>query len=481
MISSKSSRRPYTWLIAALVIGGTLGGYLLGRSGKDDSEKNADSAGAMATSTSMSMQEDGEREILYWRAPMDPNERYDAPGKSRMGMDLVPVYPDDGQGAPGTISIDPTIVQNVGVRTARVEVMSLRRTIRTTGRFEMDEQGAHTVSLKIDGWVEKLYVDYEGSIVQEGEPLFDLYSPQLVSTQDEYLLALNSLKAAKSQALREENERLLEAARRRLLNWDLRPSQIEALEGRGTPARTMTFYAPASGEVMNKSVVEGQRAMAGEPLMDIMDISRIWLMADIYEQDLPWIFNGAAARIELPYRPGRPLEGRIDHIYYMMESETRTARARIILPRLDASVLKPGMFATVYLSGRELERTPVVPDEAIIRTGERATVIRSLGEGRFLPVEVKTGAQADDLVQILDGLEGGEHIVVRAQFLIDSEARLKSAVEALTTPGASDGQRDIHQSMDHRGHGAVPEPAMNHDTQPMEDSTAPAGNAQPQR
>jgi RND family efflux transporter MFP subunit len=277
--------------------------------------------------------------------------------------------------------------------------------------------------------------------------------------------------------LQEENQRLLDAARSRLLNWDLREEQIEALEKNGAPTRTTTFYAPASGEVMNKDVVEGQRAMAGRPLMDIMDISRIWLIADIYEQDLPWISDGAAARIEMPYRPGRPLEGRIDHIYYMMESETRTARARIILRRDDVSALKPGMFATVYLSGDELEATPVVPAEAIIRTGERAKVIRALGGGRFMPVDVKTGAQADDLVQILDGLHGGEDIVVRAQFLIDSESRLKSAVDALTNPDTadastiSDDQMDMETPMNHDGHQMDGMPEMNHEGHQMESDT----------
>jgi RND family efflux transporter MFP subunit len=408
-----------------------------------------------------------EREILYWRAPMDPNERYDQPGKSRMGMDLVPVYADD-TGMAGMVSIDPTIVQNVGVRTTRVHVIPLKRTIRTTGRFEMDEQGAHTVSLKIDGWIERLYVDYEGSIVAADDPLFDLYSPALISTQEEYLLALRNVQSAKSKGFRAENERLLEAARRRLLNWDMRPEQIEQLEQAGSPPRTTTFYAPASGEVMNKQVVEGQRAMAGQALMDIMDISRIWLIADIYEQDLPWISDGASARIELPYRPGRPLDGRVDHIYYMMESETRTARARIIIPRYDVSVLKPGMFATVYLEGAELEPTPVVPDEAIIRTGERATVIRALGDGRFMPVEVETGTQADDQVQILEGLHGGEDIVVRAQFLIDSEARLKSAVEALSDPGVTAPEpKDTDHPMDHGDHNMPDESGMDHSTHDM--------------
>jgi RND family efflux transporter MFP subunit len=259
---------------------------------------------------------------------------------------------------------------------------------------------------------------------------------------------------------------LLDAARRRLLNWDLREDQIRQMEEAGAAPRTTTFYAPASGEVMHKQVAEGQRAMAGEPLMDVMDISRIWLIADIYEQDLPWISDGAAARIELPYRPGRPMDGRVDHIYYMMESETRTARARIILPRYDTSVLKPGMFATVYLEGAELEPTPVVPDEAIIRTGERATVIRALGGGRFMPVEVETGAQAEDQVQILEGLSGGEDIVVSAQFLIDSEARLKSAVDALRDPDATPPDtKDGGNPMDHDMHDMPDGSGMNHDMQ----------------
>jgi len=372
------------------------------------------------------------RNVLYWRAPMDPTEIYDRPGKSRMGMDLVPVYEDEAAAStPGTVAIDPTTMQNIGVRTAPVTIEPLGRTIRTTGRFQMDEQGIYTVSLKVRGWVETLHVDYEGAIVQQGQRLLDLYSPELVSAQEEYLLALRNVRRLGGSPASEDARRLLEAAHRRLTYWDLTEDQVRTLEETGAPQRTLTFYAPASGEVMNKKVVAGQQVMAGEALMDLVDISKIWLIADVYEQDLGWIKKGTPARIELPYQPDQVFTGQVDYIYHMLNSELRTARARIILPGRHGGPFKPGMYATVYLESEKTDPMPVVPEEALIRTGEQALVILALGQGRFQPREVQVGFQAEGKIQILHGLQGHEQVVTSGQFLIDSEARLKSAVGAM--------------------------------------------------
>ena len=329
------------------------------------------------------------------------------------------------------VEINPLTIQTIGVRTSPVTVEPLGRTVRTTGHFVMDEQGIHTVSLKIDGWVEKLYADYEGVLVQEGQPLLELYSPKLVTTQEEYLLALKNVRRLSGGAAESDARHLLEATRRRLAYWDLAEDQIRRLEETGVPQRTLTFYAPASGEVMRKNVAQGQHITAGQALMDIADISKIWLIVDVYEQDLSWVKEGTAARIELVAEPGQTYTGRIGFIYHMMNAEMRTARARIVLPGGHHGPFKPGMYATAYLTGQQEAPTPVVPEEAVVRTGQRELVIVALGQGRFRPQQVRAGYASDGKVQILEGLQGGEEVVTSAQFLIDSEARLRGVVAAM--------------------------------------------------
>jgi RND family efflux transporter MFP subunit len=336
--------------------------------------------------------------------------------------------------AAGIVSIEPSVIQTSGVRTTTVEVRSLSREIRSTGRFEMDESGIHTVTVRTPGWIEALHVDYEGALVTKGQPLLDLYSPDLVATQEEYLLAFRNaqrMSASPIEGMAKDAERLLSAARGRLILWEITEDQIAELERTGKPMRTVRFNVPATGEVMRKSVTEGQHVQAGEPLLEIYDLSKIWLIADIYEQDLPWVQEGLPVRVELPYDPGKTFEGRVDHVYYMLDTKTRTARARIIMPG-QRQVLKPGMYATVRIQSKPLAPAPVVPEEAVIRTGEQDVVIVDLGDGQFAPTVVRIGILAEGSYQILHGLSGGERIVTRAQFLIDSESRLKSAVGAMT-------------------------------------------------
>lgn len=333
----------------------------------------------------------------------------------------------------GVVQIDPVTVQNIGVRTTEVAIQALERTARTTGRFEMDERGSYTVSLKVGGWVERLFVDYEGAIVRQGQPLLELYSPELVATQEEYLLALRNAHRAASNPqpqVQADAQRLLEAARRRLAYWDISDAQIERLEATGQPDRTFTFYAPASGEVMQKKVVEGQRLEAGAPLMQINDLSQIWLIVDVYEQDLGWVREGTRAVVSLPYTPGAAYRGRVDYVYPMLNRETRAGQARIIFSGAPRT-LRPGMYAVATLYGGTAEPMPVVPEEAVLRTGTQTLVIEALGQGRFQPRLVETGFGAEGWVQVLEGLAGGESVVTRAQFLIDSEARLQGAVGAM--------------------------------------------------
>lgn len=363
---------------------------------------------------------------------MHPNVVSEEPGNCPIcGMRLVPVNPTATGG--DVVEIDPGTIQTIGVRTATVRIAPLTRTVRATGRFVMDEKGAHTVTLKTGGWVERLYVDFEGAIVRAGQPLLELYSPELVSTQQEFLLALATarrMRGTAAEGAEQDARRLVDAARTRLAYFDLTEEQIARIEATGEPIRTVTYPVPASGEVMAKFVVEGQRIQAGEPLMQIYDTSDIWLLADVFEQDLPWISVGSQATISVPYAPDRTLEGRIEHLYYMLNQDTRSAEARITLRRRD-NLLRPGMYAVVELQGTPTQPSPVVPEEAVVWTGDQSVVILAVGSGRFRPVAIRPGVQADGYVQILDGLEGGEDIVISAQFLIDSEARLKSAVGAM--------------------------------------------------
>ena len=369
---------------------------------------------------------------IVYQDGMHPWYVQDEPGTAPdCGMDLTPVSVTGME--EGTVKVDPVTLQNIGVRTAPVITVPLAREVRSTGRFVMDEQGEHTVSLKISGWIEKLYANYDGARIRKGQPLLELYSPELVSTQEEYLLALRNVARLEGSDAAGDARRLMEAARRRLAYWDLSEDQIQGLEETGEPHRTLTFYAPSSGEVMRRQVSEGEYVEAGQTLMDIVDISKNWLIVDVYEQDLAWVNVGTPARIELPYNPGVTYTGRVDYIYHMLDMQTRAAKARIVMPGGHNAPIKPGMYATVHLMGKEAAPAPVVPEEALIRTGDEAVVIVALGEGRFRPIQVKPGIASEGRVQILEGLQGDEEVVTSAQFLIDSEARLQSAIGAMTS------------------------------------------------
>jgi RND family efflux transporter MFP subunit len=369
---------------------------------------------------------------IVYQDPMHPWIIQDAPGKAPdCGMDLVPVsiHEVTAGSAQGTVRIDPVVLQNFGVRLKTVEVAPLAPTVRTTARLEVNEQKLVAVSPKIEGWVERLYVNYEGARVRKGEPLLEIYSPALVSTQEEYLLALRNVQQLAGTPAQADAQRLLEAARRRLLFWDITEEQIRQLEASGQQRKTLTLYAPATGTVLRKEIVEGQQVQPGQTLFVLADLSMLWLLVDVYEHDLSWIRPGITAEITLPYDPTLRLQGRVDYIYDTLNPETRTVRARIAVPNPGLR-LKPGMYALATLQGKPTPPRPRIPIEALVRYGAEAFVILALGEGRFQPVRVQPGLEAQGYVQILEGLQGGEQIVARAQFLIDSEARLKQALTA---------------------------------------------------
>lgn len=324
------------------------------------------------------------------------------------------------------VTLSGEMIQKIGVRTVSVVNERLEHSVRATGRFVMDEESRYVVSLKVGGWIEKLWANSNGKIVTKGSKLFELFSPELITTQDEFLLALKSVNRLQNGSDRAKNDadELLEAARERLKYWGMTTEQIRNLEQTGKTEKTLTFLAPASGEVMLKSIAEGQHISAGESLMEIADISTVWLVVDVHEKDLAWIKKGGSVATTLPSHPEKEYFGQIDFIYHMMDAEARTAKARIVFPGSHGSPLKPGAYATAYLRGSPQALLPVIPEEAVIRTGERQIVIQQVGEGRFSLQEVITGLSSNGRVQIIEGLKSGDKVVSSGHFMIDSEARL---------------------------------------------------------
>ncbi|MEZ4599356.1 MAG: efflux RND transporter periplasmic adaptor subunit [Syntrophotaleaceae bacterium] len=407
---------------------------------------------AEAAETSTSGQGKGERKIKYWVAPMDPTYIRDEPGKSPMGMDLVPVYEDEAPSG-STIAIDPVTVQNMGVRTAEVERRDLHRLIRTVGTIGYEEPKITSVNTKVEGWIEKLYVDQTGQVVEKGQPLLEIYSPKLVSAQQEYLLALRNrdvLKTSSFQEIADGGERLLEASRQRLSYWDISERQIRQLEKTGRVSKTLTLYAPYKGVVTMKMAMPGQYIKAGQELFQISDISKVWVFADIYEYELPWIKVGQEADVLLPFVGDRALKAKIGYIYPYVEPKSRTVKARLEFanPGLE---LKPDMYVNVRVHGQEIRNALAVPGEAVIHSGEKQTVFVDLGEGKFEPRQVKTGVQDQDgFIQITQGLLDGERVVTSAQFMFDSESRLREAIQKMREPKkeAQAAPADAHEGHD---------------------------------
>jgi Cu(I)/Ag(I) efflux system membrane fusion protein len=387
----------------------------------------------------------GEKKIAYYKDPMHPWYTSDKPGKAPdCGMDLVPVY--EGETDEKGIKIDPVVVQNIGVKVEDVVKRKLNRTIRAVGKIDFDERRIYSVNSKSMGWVEKLYVDYTGKLIHKGEPLMELYSPELVSTQEEYLQALQYRKKLESSSLEEArkgSDDLIQSAKRRLQNWDIPESEIKALEDRGTPNKTMTIYSPANGVVIEKMVQKGQNIMGGMELYKIADLSTVWVLAEVYQYELPWVKLGGQVEIELSYLSGKSYKGTITYIYPYLNMESKTAKVRVEVPNTQNFDLKPDMFATVKISSPVTVYDVAVPEGAIIRSGERNVAVMALGGGYFDPRDVKLGVTADGYVQILEGIREGEKIVVSSQFLIDSESNLKAAISQMSghasTPAGKSG------------------------------------------
>ncbi len=371
----------------------------------------------------------GERKIAYWVAPMDPNYISDQPGKSPMGMDLVPVYEDELKA--GVVKIDPVTLQNIGVTTETVTRRDLSLTLRTNGIVKVAEDAEYRVNPKVSGWIEKLYVSRTGDVVEKGEPLLAIYSPELVAAQQEYLLAVQTARTLQAGGLPrvgEGSENLLRSARRRLELWDISDDQIASLETTGEVQRTLILHSPASGVVLQKNAVEGTAVKAGMDLFTIADLDPIWVNAQVFEYELPWVQQGDSVVIISPYDPKLMLKGRVEYIYPYVDRKSRTAELRIVLPNPDLA-LRPDMYVDVRIETSPHRNALAVPKSSVIRSGERDLVFIAIGEGEFLPREVKLGVEAGYYYEILDGLTEGMDIVTAAQFLLDSEATLQEAVQ----------------------------------------------------
>ncbi len=381
------------------------------------------------------------KKIKYWVAPMDPTYVRSKPGKSPMGMDLVPVYEDGSEeSAEGTVRIDPVTVQSMGVRTAKVARGPLKTSIRTIGRVTYDEERVEHIHTKISGWVEQLFIKTTGENISSGQEILSIYSPELVATQQEYLQALSYRDKVSGSSFTDVvsgAESLLESTKKRLLLMDISPDQIKSLEDRGEVQREIILRSQTSGIVIEKRVFEGMKVNPGMELYIIADLSRVWVIASVYEYELPFLKVGQETIMSLPYEPGTTYRGKVTFIYPYLSPKTRTVQVRMEFDNPDLK-LKPDMYADVIITTETARNVLLVPSEAILRTGYRNVIITSLGNGKFLPKEVKMGPEGEGMTQIMSGIAEGETIVTSGQFLIDSESNLKEAINKMLAAQAAE-------------------------------------------
>lgn len=373
-----------------------------------------------------------ERKIAYWWDPMlNPPYISDRPGKSPMGMDLVPRYEDELT-AGAAVKIDPVVVQNMGVRVAEVTRGPVRRVIRAVGYLDEAQPLVHDVNLRVSGWVEKLHADTEGKHLVKGDPLFDLYSPEVQVGVEELVAAgkaARSTGAGTDELSRQTAQALLEAARRKLVQWGLEEQEVNRLAALERAPRTVTFTSPITGHVTEKMIVQGASVKAGDKVLQIVDHSTLWLDAQVHAQDLPFVRLGQPATAEVEGFAGTPYSGEIVFLHPHVDPSTRTATARMSVPNPDMK-LRPGMYATARVEAQLQDDALLVPREAVIDTGTRQIVFLVAGEGHFEPRLVKVGSSsADGMVQLLDGLAAGDRVVTSGQFLLDAESRMREAIQ----------------------------------------------------
>lgn len=436
--------------------------------------------------TATTVQKEPVRKVLYYRNPMGLPDTSAVPKKDAMGMDYVPVYEggeesgsatstSSGQAASTGLNISIEKVQKLGVKTEQATLRSLDKTVRAVGRVEVNERQIHNIAPKFEGWIEKLHVKTTGEPVKKGEALFDVYSPELVSAQREYVVAMQGVAALKDADgnTRQSMQQLAEASLQRLKNWDISEQQVQDLVKTDVIKRSLTFYAfhtPENGIVLEKKAFEGMRFMPGEILYQIADLSSVWVVADVFEQDIALVRIGAKAKVKINAYPDKLFDADITYVYPTLNPATRTVAVRLEMAN-PQGLLKPAMFAQVEITVTGKGNVLAVPTSAVIDSGTRSIVLVQLAEGRFEPREVKLGSRSDNYVEVLNGVAAGEQVVVSANFLIDAESNLKAALGGLGhahgggTPDAKDTAQPAAQ---HGGHGTAEQPkptAVGHQAQ----------------
>ena len=374
---------------------------------------------------------DENKKILFYRNSMNPSVTSPVPAKDSMGMDYVPVYAEGSNtdSVAGTVKIDPTVVQNIGVRTAKVKVEALSKTIRAIGRVDFDEERMARLHPKTEGWIEKIFVDKTGETVKRDDILVSIYSPQLVSTEQEYLLALNSLKTLRKSPfkdVRKGAEDMVKSTRERLVLLDVPEHQIKELEKSRIIKKSLHIHTPVAGTVIKIGSRVGQYVTPKTELYMVVDLNKVWVYAKIYEYEIPWVKLGDTVEMTLASVPGKTFKGTLSYIYPYAEAKTRTTRVRIVFDNKDL-LLRPDMFAEIKINSQTQKEALVIPSEAVIRSGNSTQVFVVKGKGRYEPRTVKLGIESHGRVAVLAGLKEGEEVVTSAQFLIDSESKLREA------------------------------------------------------
>lgn len=408
----------------------------------------------------------GAPRLLFYRSPMDPKQTSPTPRKDQMGMDYVPVYEDALGDAPSiaglsTVQIDEARQQLIGLQSTEVTQGAVGGAWRTVGRVAIDETRVRHVNLKVPGFVERIFVDYVGKKVGKGDPLFTLYSPDLLSAQEEYLLAVRTqAEMSKLAGAAKDDGRFVAAARRKLELWDIPQAEIDKLASSGQPTKTLTFYSPISGVVIKKDVVEGMRLDAGAMPYEIVDLSSVWVLADVYESELRFVKEKMGANLTLAAFPNREFKGKVVFLDPILDPQTRTVKVRLTFPN-PAGDLRPDMFGEVVLLGAPRDGLRIPPD-AVIDSGFTKVVFVAMGDGKFQPRIVKLGDGDGTYVEVISGLTLGERVVVRANFLVDSESRLRASladVPGAIKPNGPESARVLSPpepskdaGMDHTGH-----------------------------
>ncbi len=393
-----------------------------------------------------------ERKILHYRNPMGLPDTSPVPKKDAMGMDYIPVYEQEDQQGANILRVSSEKIQRLGVKTAPVENTEIVHAVRSVGAVEADERRLYNVTLRFDGFIEKLYVNTTGQAVTRGQPLFELYSPDLISAQHEYLNARNGEEAlGNSEAwLQSGMKNLTDSSLERLRNWGVSESELAHLRQQGKAQHAVVVRSPASGIVMEKLAVSGARAMAGDTLFKIADLSQVWIIAEVYEQDIGLIKLGQSAQATLDAYPGRTFNGKVSFIYPMLDPATRTVKVRVELPNPDG-LLKPMMYAQLEIAS-QTHTALAIPRSAVLESGRRTLVLVDLGEGRFEPRPVKLGQRGDEMIEIREGLHEQERVVISANFLLDAESNLKAALSGFEPADAKvPAEPSQHDEHKHQG------------------------------